>query len=494
MVQCPSNNHNIKGESMANSRLRIYFSDFFGITPEVVSDYGAFNISLINDLPLFIDPFLLFNSEKPEYRILHEEMIDYVRFLKSQSISDLPVGLIKAWFHFPEIKENWLGYSKNGNGGRGLGPTFARSLKRNLSTVFTDFGEELSSGSHLGKLTLIKNGVGRDQISDFTCNLICGFLAHYTEKFALEHISKKHLGKFNIQKVSFNKTTSSWASRQFTLPKFGNQFVLLTPTDLLTKDEAWISHQGFVEDYSTVFASVDNGQLRDQINHYFHSTLPIEATQQELSDTLEKVIERFPAVLDYYVRLREQDRLGAEDFQQKKLDEATDLFLNQASELAEHLVNAGFYDIKADTLNGAIERMIMLRDIIEGNAGATLFTAGGGPISREGDAALVFKLAWYAVSTDGPNSDDKVHRIAYDSEVSATIELKLARNKHIEKILELHKEMLATSQGYNRYPPVKAILASTRRDLIKINALITKFGLSSRKELVVIDASAHHER
>ena len=38
-------------------------------------DYGAFNVSLINDLPLFVDPFLLFNSTKAEYRALHEDVI-----------------------------------------------------------------------------------------------------------------------------------------------------------------------------------------------------------------------------------------------------------------------------------------------------------------------------------------------------------------------------------------------------------------------------------
>ncbi len=39
-------------------KLRIYFSDFFNVSPEKIKEYGAFNISLINDLPLFIDPFL----------------------------------------------------------------------------------------------------------------------------------------------------------------------------------------------------------------------------------------------------------------------------------------------------------------------------------------------------------------------------------------------------------------------------------------------------
>ena len=49
--------------------MKIYFSDFFEISPDIIEDYGAFNISLLNDLPLFIDPFLLFNSEKKEYHV-----------------------------------------------------------------------------------------------------------------------------------------------------------------------------------------------------------------------------------------------------------------------------------------------------------------------------------------------------------------------------------------------------------------------------------------
>lgn len=36
---------------------KIYFSDVFDVAPEVIDRYGAFNIALVNDLPLFIDPF-----------------------------------------------------------------------------------------------------------------------------------------------------------------------------------------------------------------------------------------------------------------------------------------------------------------------------------------------------------------------------------------------------------------------------------------------------
>src|ERR1700686_2795507 len=58
---------------------------FFEIPSGTLEQYGAFNISLLSDLPLFIDPFLLFNSKKPEYQDLHNRIVTYLRFLKDKS-------------------------------------------------------------------------------------------------------------------------------------------------------------------------------------------------------------------------------------------------------------------------------------------------------------------------------------------------------------------------------------------------------------------------
>ena len=62
--------------------IKVYFSDFFEVDEDIIEEYGAINISLINDLPLFIDPFLLFNSENPDFQKIHKEMIDYLLFLQ----------------------------------------------------------------------------------------------------------------------------------------------------------------------------------------------------------------------------------------------------------------------------------------------------------------------------------------------------------------------------------------------------------------------------
>ena len=148
--------------------MRIYFSDFFNCSPDDIEEYGALDVSLIADLPLFVDPFLLFNSAKPKYQKLHEQMIEYIRFLRTKADSGvLAPELIRSWYIFSEVKQNWLGYTIAGNSGRGLGPKFARALHNNLHTVFKDFGNErITKGRHIEKLCLISSGIGRDNISD----------------------------------------------------------------------------------------------------------------------------------------------------------------------------------------------------------------------------------------------------------------------------------------------------------------------------------------
>src|SRR5260221_3514202 len=220
----------ITQEVVTKTDVDVYFSDNFKVDQDVIERYGAFNISLVTDLPLFIDPFLLFNSEHPQYRKLHDDIINYLRFLKDKSLTQrIDSGALKAWYTFREVKQNWLGFSAIGNSGSGLGTDFAKALNENLVKVFDTPGQkQVTRGSHLEKLCLIKEGVGRDNISDFTTNLIKGFLLKYTESFATKHIAAKFLRRRTVQKVSFNYATQSWQVGEFNLPCWQGDYALLT--------------------------------------------------------------------------------------------------------------------------------------------------------------------------------------------------------------------------------------------------------------------------
>jgi len=217
--------------------MKVYFSEIFDVEEDIIEEYGAFNISLITDLPLFIDPFLLFNSKKSIYQKLHERIIKYLKFLRDKSTeTQVSEGLLRSWYFFSEVEQNWLGFCFKGNRGRGLGPDFAKALNENLNKLFSDFGEEkITKSSHLEKLCLIKEGVGRDTISDFTTNLIKDFLLEYTQAFTQRHISSNLVEHVAVNRVRFNFDTETWETAHFDLPVYNGDFVMLTPRDLLTK-------------------------------------------------------------------------------------------------------------------------------------------------------------------------------------------------------------------------------------------------------------------
>ncbi|WP_092957424.1 hypothetical protein [Paracidovorax konjaci] len=474
-------------------KLRVYFSDFFGVTPEEISQHGSFNISLINDLPLFIDPFLIFNSSKDEYKILHEDIIKYVRFLKSKASEKILPGLVKSWYHFPEIKENWLGFSKSGNSGRGLGAKFASQLKFELTSIFKDFGEEESGGTHLSKLTLIKGGVGKDSISDFTCNLIKGYLAQYTEDFSLKHIDKSRLQKFNLDKVFFNYETQTWAGKTFTLPRFNGQYILLTPSDILTKDDAWISHQGLIEDFSAIIGSVSNDQLRAQIDNYFRRNLRLaKPRKSDYEKAAELVIAKYPQLLDIYVSQRVKNGDDATSENIEKINAAQEVFVKNLSALIKNVATTEFYETSPNSYAEGMQRIAYLKHVIEKQDGYRIFYLRGKPISREADLQVMFKLTWFASAysfdaevNNGRGPSDFL--VSYGSGDKSVIEFKLAKNSKLEQNIKNQADVYSDASRAT-HPPIKVILYFTDSELTKVNRMLDKAKLRECKEIILIDA------
>lgn len=480
---------------MTQRKLRIYFSGFFNVSPQAVEQYGAFDISLINDLPLFVDPFLLFNSDNEKYQKLHEEMIKYMIFLKERSVGTLQSGLLKAWYFFPEVRQNWMGFSRSGNQGRGLGGDFAKALRKNFLKTFKDFGNEKTTHTHLGKLTLIKDGVGKDQISDFTCNLIKGFLAEYTEAFALANIPQEKLGKFSVDKISFDYTTETWRAKQFTLPKLGNDYVLLTPVDILTKDDAWISHNGFIEDFSRVLSCVDNDQLRHQVGNYLAKNLPIEPTKSEKEKAIELVVAEYPFLMDVYVKLREDASSEATQTSAEKISAAQELFVANLTKLIELLEEkTTFFKTPTSSHAEGMKRVKFLKHVIENQDGYRLFYVKGKPISRESDLQIMFKLTWFssefsvdAEVNNGRGPADFV--VSYGGASKTVIEFKLAKNSHLEKNL-INQAEIYTNASRASTPPIKAILYFSTKELDKVNGFLLKHKLHNCDDIVLIDAMA----
>jgi hypothetical protein len=144
----------------------VLFSDVFGVDAADIDSYGALDISLVADLPLFIDPFLLFHSEKPEYQALHKAIINYLLFLRDQSVAGNVTddGLLRAWFYFKEVDQTWLGFAMDGNKGSGLGKDFATALRQNFGRLLDPNQQSITADYHLEKLFLARPELNIEQI------------------------------------------------------------------------------------------------------------------------------------------------------------------------------------------------------------------------------------------------------------------------------------------------------------------------------------------
>lgn len=480
--------------------MKIYFSDYFQINTSVLEEYGAFNISLINDLPVFIDPFLLFNSDKQEYQDLHDEIIKYIKFLREMSGEEkISKGLLKAWYLFPEVKQNWFGYSKTGNNGSGLGQSFGIALNENLHTIFRDFGEEkITKSSHLEKLCLIKDGVGKDNISDFTTNLVKGFLCEYTEIFAKKYISPSFLKKVSVSHTRFNYETRSWQNGQFTLPYIDGDFVLLTPKDILTKDEAWINKHDLIGDFDDVANSLPNDVLRAQVNEYLVRQMPENPTEKEKTSAILATLRKFPDLIDYYIKYKEDHGDDAVKLSDAKVRETESIFIKQVCELVHILIQGdNFYKNPQSTFEETYGRVLFLKQVIENNDGYRVFYAKGQPIKRESDLQLMFRLTWYA-SQDDVNSEVNNGRGPVDYKISrgskdtTLVEFKLASNSKLKQNLENQVQVYEAANQTKQ--SIKVIMCFSDLELVKTNRILSELKLTDSKNVVVIDADRNNKQ
>jgi hypothetical protein len=480
--------------------MKIYFTDFFNISTDTLDSYGAFNVSLINDLPLFIDPFLLFGSKKPEYQELHKSILNYLTFLKSKSESGVTeLSQVRSWYLFPEVKQNWFGYSKVGNGGSGLGEKFGRAMSSSMHIVFDDLGKErITQSSHLEKAGLFEIGVGKDNISDFTTNLTKEFLLNYTETFSKKHIAPELLKVINVDKVYFNYELERWMPKEFTLPHIFGDFVILTPKDILTKDDNWINGNDLRGDFRRICNSIPNDQLRNEILNYFQKKLPKppknkKNTQKEITLAIQETIRSFPEIIKWFIKQKEENKEGAKNISKQRVEEVETIFIHHLSKFVETLLDkTDFYEITPESsYQEALNRIGFLKQVIENNDGYRLFYVDHKPIKREEDLQIIYRLTWYAsdfdVNREVNNGRGPVdYAISKGSKDKTLIEFKLASNSKLKQ--NLAKQVAIYEKANSTQKSIKAILYFDNNELRKVQKILKELKAENSPNIILIDA------
>ncbi|MDO8466105.1 MAG: hypothetical protein Q7S46_12785 [Gallionella sp.] len=472
----------------------LLFSEYFEIDASALDKYGALNICIDADLPLFIDPFLLFAAEKPEYQQLHDQIVGHLLRLKDIATSDPSTDL--RLFQFSEIKQNWLGLCKWGNNGKGLGPKFARNVIKAFNGFYSNFGSEtVTSSSHIEKLTLVGAGIGRDFISDFTTNLMLEYLLEYTQEFGRKYLEKRQRKNFSVRCV-FDHDLMIWKPKTFELPYFyleDGDFLLLTPLDILTKDEAFICHHDFTSQFKRITNALDNVALRDAINIFFRKRLPANPRKVDIELAIDATAQRFPELLDYYIRHKENTKEQATTLSAEKVRKLQAELLSTLTEFCKHLAsNSRFYEIPPNSYQSALERAQYLKQVIEDNDGYRIFYKNGKPIASEDTIQRIFRLTWFAspfdVNSEVNNGRGPAdYKVSFGERDSTIVEFKLGSSTSLKKnLLNQTGIYKKASKSIN---DIKVILCYNKPDIAKVARILKSINQENAENVIVIDAT-----
>jgi hypothetical protein len=252
------------------------------------------------DLPLGIDPFLLFKSRDPEYRELHGVILNVF----NAGIGAVRSGNIRqarSILSFPEVPEIGLGYTRGSRRGSGVGTRLTDLIIETLlgSPQLVERGVR-----HIEEMQLLSAGIGPDRISDIVANIVKPFLVSYTQR---------QCRIWNIPMSSgvplshiYNHSSGGWEDSHEELPvsEVDNNPILLVPRRIV-RTLPWINYDDFVRgEFSAYLAA-----RREAVRKNLSTGPPFEAskgaTPKSKADVV-AVTRSDIALVERYIRAREE--------------------------------------------------------------------------------------------------------------------------------------------------------------------------------------------
>ena len=240
--------------------------------------------------------------------------------------------------------------------------------------------------------------------------------------------------------------------------------------------------------------------MRAQVNEYLTRVLPREpdAPQKEIREAIAKAVEKFPQVLDCYIRDKEEHGDDAVFLSKKRVQVVQTRFVDYVREFVQEFLDpGGFYRLRGDTYEEAKSRVLFLKDVIESKGGHRIFYVEGKPIEREADLQILYRLTWFATPSDvtreandgrGP-VDFKVSRGALDKTL---VEFKLAKNTQLERNLAKQAEIYEKASDSTK-PSIKAILFFSEEQFQRTVTILRRLKLEHSPHIVLIDARSDNK-
>jgi hypothetical protein len=160
----------------------IYFSQYFNIPPEKLTELGCFDPIINFDTKLFVEPLLLKKSGSEIMQNAYKHYHDFfsnclMLLLSSKDENDKCFKAVRKLLKFPEYKHTCLGYGGDNISGSGSGAELNEKILQSAKEIAE---KAKQNPAVLPFLALLEEGIGADRISDMVQNIIDEDICKYT--------------------------------------------------------------------------------------------------------------------------------------------------------------------------------------------------------------------------------------------------------------------------------------------------------------------------
>ncbi|MDP1624392.1 MAG: hypothetical protein Q8L64_01345 [bacterium] len=233
------------------------------------------------DLPLYLDPFLLWKSPSQQDQALHTSIINSFNHLNYLSKTGNDRLAIDTIIELSECHEVGLGLSKSRRGLR-IGQPQAHDIVR----LFNDIPKYSQYGfTHFEVIQLYVAGISKDRISDIACNYLKSFLIDYTiEQCDIHGIPTSPVtldAVYNYQKYSIDRSVCT----NLPINPINNDPIIFTPKRWL-RFSPWINFDDYFRSACPRDEIFNPGEPQDRVRvlHYNRENYGVVEKYIELKD------------------------------------------------------------------------------------------------------------------------------------------------------------------------------------------------------------------
>lgn len=237
---CLVNNKSVK-TIMAIIRPRL--TDHFGI-PLSQADLDFAIPFLEEDIPLYVDPFMLWRSPSQQDNALHASLLSAFNNLGILVRDNKEEQALEILIAASECDEVGLGTSATRHGKR-----IGKASAKEIINLFKRIPQYARSGfRHFEEIQLFVDGVSKDRISDITCSFLKSFLIDFTiqqcDKLGIPKVSSEVQNVYDFRKNIFE--TQSAISLPIN-PKNGKPLIFVPKRWL--RYVPWLSYDDYFKYY-----------------------------------------------------------------------------------------------------------------------------------------------------------------------------------------------------------------------------------------------------